>query len=125
MEGGESRSLLGRVGILKTELQAKGSRRSTLHTHHEAELCPLAIRDIRLKSKAALHIAPSEVATGTIAQEVDRVQVIRLPEAQTLLNTIEAVDTSLQASLARLQHQGGRFIELLILDDLMPSVPDE
>ena len=42
-----------------------------------------------------------------------------------MLNTIEAVDTSLQASLARLQHQGGRFIELLILNDLMPSVPDE
>ena len=125
MEGGESRSLLGRVSILQTELQAKGSRRSALHTHHEAELCPLAIRDIRLKSKATLHIAPCEVAAGTVAQEVDRVQVIRLPEAQTLLDTIEAIDASLQTCLAQLEGQGGGFVELLILDDLMLSVPDE
>ena len=50
---------------------------------------------------------------------------MRRPQAATSLDAVKAIDTYLQRRLAGLQHQSSVLIELLILDDLMPSVPDE
>ena len=117
--------MLRRIRILQAELELKRGGRCPAYTDDEAELRTTRIADAGLEGEGALDIAPCEVAADTIAQEVHRVNIVRRPQAATSLDAVEAIDTYLQRRLAGLQHQSSVLIELLILDDLMASIPDE